>query len=485
MRQRNRKGVRNPPSRSRVIPPPLEAALAQKALCGRMGVMLARGDGLMERLRQWWALPPGVAIHLRLRLPFLWLVALAIAALLLPHRVWTTLLVGIACLILVAAYWARELGKGLNGRRKLRFGWVSVGDRLEEQFSITNGSELPALWIEVHDESDIPGYQASVVRAVGGASEVHWRQSAVCTRRGQYTLGPWQLRTGDPFGLFMTTVHLTSGEEIIIHPPIHAALPVPLPSGQSEGRSRARERALRSDQNAATVRAYVDHDPLHWIHWPTSARRDELYVRQFDRDASGDIWLLTDLDASVQLKQEDLSTEESAVLLAAALAARALADGRDVGLAGYAQRPQVIPPAGGKAQQWRLLRALALLTADGNVDLNRALEDLAASARRGSAVLVITPSSSPDWLPQLFALARRGIESQVLLLDRASYGGQSESAALSRSINLLGVPSYVLTPDSIGRPLAETTQRGFWEFRVSGTGRAVAVRAPGARQTIP
>ena len=77
---------------------------------------------------------------LRLRLPFFWLAALLAAALLLPDRVWTTLLVGLAGLLLVAFLWARSLARGLSAERGLRFGWVSVGDRLEEEFALTNRS---------------------------------------------------------------------------------------------------------------------------------------------------------------------------------------------------------------------------------------------------------------------------------------------------------------------------------------------------------
>ena len=96
-------------------------------------------------------------IALRLRLPLLWLVALLLPALVLPDRVWTTLLLGLAGLLLVAFLWARALARGLSAERRLRFGWVSVGDRLEEEFVLTNRSGLPALWVEIRDETNVPG----------------------------------------------------------------------------------------------------------------------------------------------------------------------------------------------------------------------------------------------------------------------------------------------------------------------------------------
>ncbi len=417
-------------------------------------------------------------ISLRLRLPLLWLAGLLAAALVLPNRLWTTLLVGLAGLLVVAFAWARNLAIGLSAERRLRFGWVSVGDRLEEEFTLVNRSGLPALWVEIQDSSNVPGYQIGAVCAVGGGDSARWRQGSVCTRRGQYHLGPWAIVSGDPFGVFLVTRRYAGQEEIIIHPPITRSLPVPLPPGTSEGRTRTRERALQATTNAATVREYQTHDPYRWIHWPTTARRDHLYVRQFERDAAGDIWLLIDAQAAVQLGAGGDSTEEQAVLLAASLTARALDETRGVGLAAYGRSPHVVTPARGEGQQWRILRALALLHTDGEVDLSRSLREFSETARRGSATLIITPTDSAGWLPELAQLSRRGIESHVLLLDRLSFGGAGSSEALCRAITLLGYRCQIVRRGEVGQPLVEAERRGFWEFKVTGTGKAIAVRRP-------
>ena len=207
------------------------------------------------------------------------------------------------------------------------------GRPLGEEFTVINNAEVPALWVEIIDESNVPGYRAAVVRSVSPRNEIRWRESAVCLRRGQFHLGPWSIRTSDPFGIFTMTRRYPKSQEIIIHPPIHGQLPIPLPLGESSGRVRARQRSWQATVNAASVRDYQPHDPLRWIHWPTSARRGELFVRQFDLDAAGDIWILLDLKEDVQLGHEALSTEEHAVLLAASLAARAIRQNRAVGLA--------------------------------------------------------------------------------------------------------------------------------------------------------
>lgn len=416
-------------------------------------------------------------IQLQFRMPLIWFGILLITALVLPDRVWYTLLVGIGGLFLVSYFWIRQLADGLHATRRLRYGWVAVGDRLEEQFTIINTSLLPALWVEVMDQSNVPGYKTAVVHNVANEGVRRWREYAVCQQRGQYQLGPWTIRSSDPFGIFILTRRYPVANEVIIHPPIHTEIPIPLPSGQSSGRVRARQRAWRATINAASVRDYQPADPYRWIHWPTSARRDTLFVRQFDLDAAGDIWILLDLQESIQLGDGLDGTEEHSVLLAASLAAQALHQNRPIGVAGYGRLPQIIPPGRGTGQRWKILRALALVNADGETTLSQAIDDMSRLIRRGSAAIIITASDTADWIPSLTTLSQRGIQSELILLDRPSFGGSENTKALRKTLQQHGFLSHIIHQGEIGQA-PEQEKRGFWEFKVTGTGRVVAVQNP-------
>lgn len=422
-----------------------------------------------------------IKITLHKRLPIVWLIFLAITAVLLPGRIWSILLIGFGGMVIVAFIWVRLLAHQLSGSRKLRFGWVAVGDRLSEQFEIRNVGSLPALWVELSDNSNVPGYQPAVVRSIAANNIDRWRQSAICRQRGRYQLGPWTLQSADPFGIFRVTISYPSSEEIVIHPPIHEQIPVSLPAGQSSGQIRSSSRRQQATINASTIRNYQPQDPLHWIHWPTSAHRDDLFVRQFDVDAAGDVWLVLDLQSAAQIGQGIDGTEEQAVLLAATLAARGLNQNRAIGLASYGQQPQVIPPARGKHQQWKLLQALALVAADGENTLDQALRDLGRIAQRGSAALIITPAAYGEWTPELLNLAQRGIRTKVALFHRGSFGEDSPtdtSQGLGDAIHHLGIECQLVRRGDLGRAAVETERRGFWEFKVTGTGRVVTVRTP-------
>ena len=119
-----------------------------------------------------------------------------------PHRAWVVLLGGLGGALALGYVWSRQMAQKLTITREQYYGWVHVGDLLEERFTLQNDSFLPALWVEIDDQSDLPGYSARSVRSASGQETLHWRTEGICRQRGLFTLGPWQARVSDPFGFF-------------------------------------------------------------------------------------------------------------------------------------------------------------------------------------------------------------------------------------------------------------------------------------------
>ncbi|MEM7114040.1 MAG: DUF58 domain-containing protein [Chloroflexota bacterium] len=387
---------------------------------------------------------------------------LLIISILIPHPVWNILLITLGGALLLSFIWVWLLQQGLAGQRFLQANWIAIGDVLVEQFEIENQSWLPVVWLEVVDGSNVPGYRPSFVVNMGPRRVEQWRQASVCTRRGRYRLGPWSLRFGDPFGFFEGEIHYSQQSEIIIHPPVLDYLPVSLPAGHSDGQIPRRLRSWQAQNNAATVRRYQPDDPNNRIHWPTTARRDAFFVRQFEQDAAGELWLLLDLSfyegqTAVSPNHTPNSAEETAVLLAATLTAQALQQRRPIGLIAYGRNPQIVPPGLGKNQSWRLLEALATVAGDAETDLGSSLRDVANVVRRGTAVLIITPTTSATWLPDLIQLQNHAVFASVGLLQNELAERQSDG--LKQKIEQLGVVCQPVSQQALARRAAQRRTR--------------------------
>jgi uncharacterized protein (DUF58 family) len=408
--------------------------------------------------------------------------ALAILLLLLqliwPSRAWSTLLVILAGSWLLSFFWTLSLARKVFMDRRIRYGWTQVGDQLEERFTVTNDSFLPGLWLEVDDHSNLPDYTAGRVTSIGGNQSMEWKAEGICTRRGLFTLGPTTLRSGDPLGLCSFEMVHPNSATLLVVPPV---LPLPGIEVAAGGRAgegrRPRRAALETTVSVETIREYIQGDPLKAIHWPTTARRDALYVRQFEHMPSSDWWIFLDLERRVQVGRGFESSEEHGIILAASLAHRGLRDGHSIGLVMSSPELTWLPPQQTSGQSINILRCLALAQ-PGKYRISDLLENAQKSVRHGASLIVITPNMQADWVPSMLQLVKNGVTPTVLLLDPLSFGGTESTVGIQTLLNDYGIAHNVIQSDLLNRPEAHPGKQGKWEWRVLGRGKAVAIRKP-------
>jgi uncharacterized protein (DUF58 family) len=395
-----------------------------------------------------------------------------------PSRAWVVLLIilggGWAC----AYFWARSLVRSLHIKREMRFGWAQVGDRLEERFTLTNSGWAPALWIELKDKSTLPDYRVSRVTSIGSHTQLQWKVERTCTRRGLYTLGPAVLRTTDPLGIYSVELPVPDATILMVMPPVVSLPNIQVaPGGRvGEGR-RPRRQALETTVSVETVRPYVPGEAQKAVHWPTTARRGELFVRQFEHTPSSDWWIFLDLESGAQVGHGFDSTEEHGVILAASLADMGLRQGHAVGLAVNSKQPVWLPPRHSAGQRMDILRALAVVES-GEHSLEKLLLSQKFGLRNKGSLILVTPNVAGDWLKPLTQMQRAGVTPTVILLDPVSFGGQDSPDRLLQILNRNSIDTTVVTRDLLDRPEARPGTQGLWEWRILRHGKAIPVRRP-------
>ena len=403
------------------------------------------------------------------------LVVVVITDIMAPYRGWRILIVGLGGAFLISILWVLSLSSNLHLTREMRFGWAQVGDRLVERFTLNNTGWATAVWAEINDASTLPEYHVSRGTGVPGHDSIRWHTEAICFQRGLFTLGPTRLQTGDPFGIFTVTLDFPASMPLLVLPPI-----VPLPSievspGGRSGSARPRANTMDRTVSAASVREYAPGDSKRWIHWKTTARLDDLYVRLFDGTPSGDWWILLDMNSFVQVGTGEDATDEHGIVLAASLADRGIYLRRSVGLVAQGEQLVWLPPAEGDGQRWEILRSLALVNR-GSHPLSEVLTRVAPSIGRSASLIIVTPSIETSWLQALVPFIRRGIVPTVLILDPASFGTVGNIDIVTSVLDNLGVKHYPITKDVLNRPETRPGKQGRLEWRVLGTGKAVPIQ---------
>lgn len=337
-----------------------------------------------------------------------------------------------------------------------------VGAVFEERFEITIRGRLPRLWLEVRDESTLPGNQGSrVLTLLSGNQTRSYRALTRLTQRGSFRLGPTLLNSGDPFGLFPVQRKFESGESLLVYPLLVDIDHFPSPAGVLSGGEALRRRTHQVTPNAAGVREYEPGDALNQIHWASTARRGRLITKEFELDPLAPVWIFLDAAQAVQaalpytpqseipmnyLGKPDAgyslppATEEYAVSATASIARYYIQRKRAVGLACKGDALYTLPAEAGGRQLGKMLEALALLRAEGDLSLLALILAQARHLPRGSTVVVVTASTNDDVMIAIEHLMRRSLRAVAVLIDAGSFGGPVGTQRLAASIRLLGAP---------------------------------------------
>ena len=379
----------------------------------------------------------------------------------------------LSVLVTLASFAFMRLGiVGLRVERRARLTKVSVGDVFEERFEVTNDGRFTALWVEVTNQSNLPRAAGSrLLTRVGGGQTRSYRARTWVTRRGRFSLGPTVIATGDPFGLFRATRTLPAQASLVALPSMFRIESFPYLPGLLQGGRVISRKAIDITSHASSVREYAAGDPLRRIHWPTTARRGELMVKEFDRDPQTEIWLFLDLQSNVHFekKREETVNEdpeqwmlgrrpvfrlppsslEYSISITASLAHYFLAQKRAVGFASAGKTYTLLAAERGERQESKILETLAYLDADGYTSIAALASMQAAQLPSGSGVALITPSVRKELLVAVDELTRRHMRPAVILLMAESFGGQLPgSETLIRALTERGVPVLPIYCDS-------------------------------------
>jgi uncharacterized protein (DUF58 family) len=220
---------------------------------------------------------------------------------------------------------------------------------------------------------------------------------------------------------------------------------------------------------------------MRLIHWPTTARTGEYFIRILESTPASDWWIFLDLDRRSLAGTGALTTEEHGVILAASLIEHGLRGGQAVGLVTQAGGLAWHPPRIGEAHRQEMMRTLAL-AASGPIRLSALLQQGRRYFRRGPSLVVITAGTDPEWLPDLSTMAHGSATPQIFLLDPDTYPNPGPSSGTARGLAdrlaALGLEPNVLGADFFDRPEIRPGTQGRWAWRRAQSSRAVADQRP-------
>jgi uncharacterized protein (DUF58 family) len=323
---------------------------------------------------------------------------------------------GLAALIAVGGAWPWFGVLGLKGILSFEKTRSREGEPVKSLLVLHNRSPMGAWGLAVHAGLG-EGIEAGLSNAAGWRkTEVEW--DFVPGRRGAYPEGVPRIASGFPFGLTSSSRALAVSNTLLVWPRTFAVGPIPRVAGglQMEGNS-SRNRAGGSGDFLG-VRPYRRGDSLRRVHWPQTARLDQMVVCELQSNAVPRVQVVLDAHPGWHVGAGPDSSREWAIRIAASFLEAWIGEGAEIELV---VEGRAIPARGGSVASRRagMLDVLARIGPGGDMGLPELLEQPACRRFSGGLRVIVATDLA---VSRLAPRPSRWTCERVVMLRSSAFG---------------------------------------------------------------
>jgi uncharacterized protein (DUF58 family) len=334
--------------------------------------------------------------------------------------------------------WARRAPRGLTVEHEVPAGRVVEGADVEVSVTVRRASRLPVGKTTVSHGASALGEQPLAL------DRWHTRLMLRGVPRGCHALGPVELELTEPLGLGRLTVTRPTGATLVVDPRIEELDDLFTDVGaRNEGGRRARMRRPGGFELHA-VREYRPGEPLRSVHWPTTARRATLMVKELDDVPRDDVVVVLDRAADAVAGAPGRSSLDAAVRAAGSILRAYAARGRRAALQLTGEAGTVVRVHALERDWIAMLDALAAVAADESGSLVATLGDPRLPAVRAPELVVVTAAAATV-AAVLEARVSERRPTAIVAVDAPSFAGRQRPVADPTLLRLAAVGVRVAT----------------------------------------
>lgn len=216
-------------------------------------------------------------------------------------------------LVAISAYvYVRYHQPSLSIGRRLGSTTVHNGDTTSVTLVLSNRGERPVRNLTLADEVQGLGLASFEVAGLLPEQAASATYRVTCRPRGIYEVGPAHATTRDPLGLAEIPSEPGPIDRIVVYPTVEELSGFPMTRGQDPAVNTSRpEHSQRGGEDFYTLREYQRGDDLRRVHWPSSAKTDELMIRQLETPWQSRALVLLDVREEVYESEDAFETAVS------------------------------------------------------------------------------------------------------------------------------------------------------------------------------
>lgn len=370
--------------------------------------------------------------------------------------------VGLVLVVGAGLVWTRLLSRPLRLHRSVDRDEPVEGDDIVVRVELKpDGGGVLSGSVVLHDPAGGLGARDVTVPRDGSRLRTSYRiQQAP---RGRYRFTGAEVSIEDPFGLSRQQQRLPDTGTIVVYPRLTKLAALFSERGlRSHGGGRMLLRRPAGFE-LHSVRAYQDGESLRRVHWPSTARRRQLMVKELEDAPRDEVAVLLDAQSGFAAGARPESSFDVQVRASGSILWTHARRGRHARLLVTSAAAETVSLRAYERDWPRAMETLAAAEQDGRRPLEAWLSDPAGVADRASDIVVITPALRPALVEALVARAVSRQHVSVVYVDLPSFGGRERRVvgvdAAALRLEAAGVPvAFVRCGDDLGAVLAATTE---------------------------
>ena len=339
--------------------------------------------------------------------------------------------VGLVLAALAARLWARSARGSVELERRRARSLDLEGDDVMLAYHVRRRSRLPAGAALVRETVGRLGVHEAQIRRAGA--------ELVLPRvpRGRYPLTGAEIVLEDPLGLERIALPGGVGDDALVVAPRVVELGTLFTDAGRDASQGQRVLLQRpSGVDLHSVREYEQGESLRKVHWPTTARRGQLMVKELEDSPRDDLAVLLDCDGAAVAGPPGASSFDAQVRAAGSLLRAYVSRGKRSALV-LGTRASPLLRLSSLETDWPLaLQALAAVEPEPDRSLARLLADERSPAVRAPELVVVSSALvEAAVVDRLVGLAARRRRISAVWVDAASFAGRpaaTSSPALLR-----------------------------------------------------
>jgi uncharacterized protein (DUF58 family) len=362
---------------------------------------------------------------------------------------------------IVLYIWAQSSVRGLSVKRRHQ-NLAVAGNPLQVSLELTNEhntTRYGILGFDLHDDVT-PGQDYTSVAFYAAPRNAPVKASYLLTppRRGVFTIGPFYLYGGDPFGFYKCWRRLDERSELMVLP-----RPVGFKFTRPASVSHLAQDEIETIANPGNsteflgVREYRSGDSMRHVHWPSTARLGTLISRQYEQNVAAAVSTLVLMEEQMLRGTPTDNPLEYSLTMVASLAHATLSERFMLHyLALHGDKHDTLSGHGRGFYQELAIR-LARLKGSGAVDWDKQGKVILNYLPRGSSLIVFTANLTETTLQRLRQMAVHFRSLAVISFNRQSFERASLSAG--RTPRLAFGEGFLMYEVSYGDNLARALEQ--------------------------